>query len=123
MYCPVCFNDTLKIASAGVVRVTFNKKSRDTSRFFYDLKGDRPDEIREKFKKVVKDYFNWYSNFQNKDTVSEIELTTTDFICSRGCKMTVNHQMTAVDLVLTKEEINSIACEMGERYKLRVELK
>ncbi len=45
MYCPVCFNDTLKIASSGVVKLSFNSKAKSTSQFFYNLAQDKDEDI------------------------------------------------------------------------------
>lgn len=123
MYCPVCFNQTLKIASSGVVKVTFNNKARNTSQFFYDLKRDRGQDIDEKFRKVVIEYFSWYSSFQNKTTIDDVQLTTIDFVCTSGCKMTLNNRMSAVDLVIMKETVNRIVSEEAAKFKIPVALK
>ena len=72
MYCPICFNDTLKIASSGVVKMTFNGKAKSTSQFFYDLKHDQDHEIQEKLDKVVADYFAYYSNFPDGRLLHQI---------------------------------------------------
>ena len=49
-FCPVCFNDTLKIASSGVVKLTFNGKAKATSQFFYNLTSETTEE---KLKKAI----------------------------------------------------------------------
>lgn len=123
MYCPICFNQTLKIASTGVVRVAFNQKSRNTSQFFYDLKRDRTQDIDEKFRKVVKDYFSWYASFQNKSAIKTVELTTMDFVCSRGCKMNQSCRMSAIDLIILYENVKKIVEEEGNHYKIPIALE
>ena len=120
MYCPVCFNQTLKIASSGVVRVTFNQKSRNTNQFFYDLKKDKTSDLIKKFREVVVDYFSWYGTFQNKGAIKEVTLTSIDFVCSNGCKMNNSCRMTVVDLVLNKEEIKKILDEEGKKFDIPV---
>ena len=122
MYCPVCFNDTLKIASSGVVKLTFNGKSKSTSQFFYDLKSDREADLQEKLEKVIADYFAYYSNFQNQDTIDTIEATSIDFVCSNGCVIGVNNRLNVVGLVITKEMIKVAAEKVGAKYKISVKL-
>ena len=118
MYCPVCFNDTLKIASSGVVKVTFNGKSKSTSQFYYNLLQERPLELSNKFRAVVADYFQWYSTFQNKDFIKTITLTSHDFICTNHCSLSVEYKLSVVDLVLTKENIREIAHSEAKRFNI-----
>ena len=85
MYCPICFNDTLKIASSGVVKMTFNGKAKSTSQFFYDLKHDQEKDVLLKLDKVIADYFIYYSSFQNQDPIETVEATSIDFKCLNKC--------------------------------------
>ena len=123
MYCPICFNQTLKISSTGVVRVTFDKKSKNTSQFFYDLKKDRPSEIDEKFRIVVADYFAWYASFQNKSTITKVELSTLDLICSNGCRMTQACRASTVDLIIPFQTVKTIVEDVAKKYKVPVDIK
>lgn len=122
MYCPVCFNDTLKIASSGVVKVTFNGKSKSTSQFYYNMKQDKPVEILKKFRVVVADYFSWYATFQNKDIIKNVELTSCDFICSNGCKLNVNHRLNVIDMVVPLEQVKEICESEGDRHDIPLKL-
>jgi hypothetical protein len=111
MYCPVCFNHTLKIAHRGVVKVAINGKSKSTSQFIYNLSTDKPGEIDERFSNVLKEYFNWYKTLRNLEVIKTIDLTSCDFVCSDGCKLTFNHMLNVVDLVISKESYLKI-CEV-----------
>jgi hypothetical protein len=123
MYCPVCFNDTLKVASSGVVKVTFNGKAKSTSQFYYNIKQEKPVEIYKKFRGVVEDYFSWYTTFQNKDLIKEIELTSSDFVCSKGCKLNISHRLNVIDLIIPKDILREIAEGTAERYQIPIKLK
>tara|TARA_Y100000385_G_C13078110_1_gene632456 strand:- start:1582 stop:1959 length:378 start_codon:yes stop_codon:yes gene_type:complete len=123
MYCPVCFNDTLKIASSGVVKVTFNGKAKSTSQFLYNMKTEKPLDIFKKYRGVVADYFSWYATFQNKDMVKEVELTSSDFVCSTGCKLNINHRLSIIDLVIPKEMFKEITESEAQRYEIPLKLK
>ena len=123
MYCPVCFNDTLKVASSGVVKVTFNAKAKSTSQFYYNMKQEKPMEIFKKFRAVVADYFAWYATFQNKDLIKKIELTSNDFICSKGCKLNINHRLNVTDIIIPKEMIVEICESEANRYGIPIKLQ
>jgi hypothetical protein len=122
MYCPICFNDTLKIASSGVVKVTFNGKAKSTSQFYYNLKQEKPTEIYKKFRDVVIDYFTWYATFQNKDVIKNIELTSHDFLCSTGCKLNINHKLNVIDLVIPKAIFKETLEQEAIRYQIPLKI-
>lgn len=122
MYCPVCFNDTLKIASSGVVKVTFNGKAKSTSQFYYNMKQEKPTDIYKKYREVVVDYFSWYATFQNIDLIKEVLLTSSDFICSNGCKLNINHRVSVIDMVIPKEMFVEITESEAERHNIPLKL-
>ena len=122
MYCPVCFNDTLKISSSGVVKVTFNGKAKSTSQFYYNMKQEKPIDIYKKYRGVVADYFSWYATFQNKDLIKEVELTSSDFVCSTGCKLNINHRVSVVDLVIPTEMYKEITESEANRHQIPIKL-
>lgn len=123
MYCPVCFNDTLKIASSGVVKLTFNGKAKATSQFFYNLTEDSDQQILDKLEGVVKDYFTYYGNFQNKDPIKVIEAVSIDFVCENKCVLNVNNRVNVIGLVFSKEELYTIVQKLAPRYQIPLELE
>ncbi len=118
MYCPVCLNDTLKIASSGVVKLTFNGKAKATSQFIYNLKEDKPHQTLKRFRDVVNDYFSWYATFQNIDTIKQFTATSHDFRCSNGCGININHRISIINLVITKEDALEILEQESERFEI-----
>jgi hypothetical protein len=123
MYCPICFNDTLKVASSGVVKVTFNGKAKATSQFFYNLKQDKPQELLKKVRAVISEYFEWYATFQNKDPLNKIEMTSCDFLCSTGCKLNVTHRLNIIDLIISKQDIIDMLETEATRFNIPLKLK
>lgn len=123
MYCPICFNDTLKIASSGVVKMTFNGKAKSTSQFFYDLKHDQDKDVLLKLDNVIADYFIYYSNFQNKDPIETVEATSLDFKCLNKCVINVSHKMNVIGLVFTKTMLIDSLNRMSVKYKIPLKLK
>lgn len=122
MYCPVCFNDTLKIASSGVVKLTFNHKAKATSQFFYNLNEDSDADILNKLELVVKDYFTYYSNFQNKDPIKTVEAVSIDFKCQKKCVLSVNNRVNVIGLIFSKEEVHTIMKKLAPRYQIPLDL-
>jgi hypothetical protein len=110
------------MASSGVVKVTFNRKARNTSQFYYNMSTEKPEDIKKKFRDVVEDYFNWYSDFQNKDVITEFELYSSDFLCISGCKIPMNQKLTVVDILMKKDVITDIIKEVAEKYQIGVDI-
>jgi hypothetical protein len=123
MYCPVCFNDTLKIASSGVVKLSFNGKAKATSQFFYNLTQDKDEEILEKLDDVVKDYFIYYSGFQNKDPIQYVEAYSIDFKCSNGCVINVTNKVNVIGLLFSKKELQESLEKKATKYEIPLDLK
>ena len=120
MYCPVCFNDTLKLASSGVVKMSFNGKSKATSQFFYNLKEENDAQIYEKLHSVVEDYFSWYENFQNKDEIKEVSLVSSDFKCTGGCGLGPHFSLSVVNLVVPKENVIKAVRQLADKHHLKL---
>ena len=123
MYCPICFNDTLKVASSGVVKVTFDGKAKSTSQFLYNLKQDKPQELLKKVRSVISEYFEWYATFQNKDAIKKVEMTSCDFKCSTGCKLNTSHRLNIIGLIVSKDDVLDMLTSEGARFDIPLKLK
>lgn len=123
MYCPVCFNDSLKLGSNGLVKMTFNGKSKATSQFYYNLKEDTPTELQDKLRKTIRDYFQYYAGFQNRDKITEVSVYSNDFRCSNGCGLSLENKMNVINIVVVKEDLIQLLKEEGQRHQIEVELK
>jgi hypothetical protein len=89
MYCPVCFQNTLKIRSSGVIKLSFNGKSRNTSLFTYNLQKETQEQLDAKLREKIVDFFSFYAEFNNKTPIKVFELYSADFICTNTCKIDV----------------------------------
>lgn len=123
MYCPVCFNDTLKIASSGVVKLSFNGKSKSTSQFFYNLAQDKDEDLVQKLHDVIKDYFVYYSGFQNKDPIQTVDAFSIDFKCNNRCVISVNNRVNVIGLIFTKAELQEALETLAKKYEIPIALK
>ena len=123
MYCPECFDSGLKPASNGIIKMTFNGKSKSNSQFVYDTNRDLPEDIYQKLREVVIDYFKWYSTFQNKDKITHISVFSSSFVCRQGCTIGINHRLNVLDIFLNIDVVKSIIEEEALNFKIEVDLK
>jgi hypothetical protein len=123
MYCPVCLNPTLKVAHRGVVKVSFNGKGKPTSQFIFNLQSDSKSQLLGSFEKVLDEYFSWYSTFTNQSTIRSIDLTSCDFVCSEGCKLTLNHMISVVDILFSKSDYKTSVEKVALVHTTPVELQ
>ncbi|MFT6632991.1 MAG: hypothetical protein ACJAS4_002959 [Bacteriovoracaceae bacterium] len=123
MYCPVCFNDTLKIASSGVVKLSFNSKAKATSQFYYNLAQDKNEDLIEKLYAVIKDYFVYYSGFQNKDPIEFVDAYSIDFKCSNKCVIDINHKVNVVGLLFSQNELKENLQKLAIKYDIPIDPK
>lgn len=122
MYCPVCLNDTLKIASSGVVKMTFDGKAKSTTQFYYNIKEETPITLNKKLRTIIAEYFKYYSQFQNKTIIKEIFAFSSDFKCANGCAMSLEKKFNILGLVIEKQDFLSILEEEAENYDISLDI-
>lgn len=122
MYCPECFNNSLKLNSRGVVRLAFNGKSKETSLFLYNVTKDKPDEVRKNIIEKFDEFFKWYASFKSADPIKNIELYSNDFTCSNNCKILLSTKISVIGLLISPKEVIDIANDLGQKYNLQLQL-
>lgn len=123
MYCPVCFQNTLKLRSNGVVKLSFNGKSRSTSLFTYNLNKDSQKDLESKLRERIVDFVSWYSEFQNKVPIKTIEAVSSDCQCSNNCKIDlVNTRVSVIGVLYSLKEIEKIISDEAQRFGIEVNL-
>lgn len=122
MYCPTCFNDTLKLNSRGVIKLAFDGKQKDTSLFLFNVQKETHEELLKNLKAKIEEYFKWYSSFQSKDPIKNIEVYTNDFTCVNHCKIPLTTKLTVVGLIFSAKEVHDIAKELGKTYQIQLKL-
>ena len=123
MYCPVCFQDTLKVKSNGVIKLAFNGKSRNTSLFTYNLQKETGDQLHAKLREKVVDFFSFYADFNNKAPIKTFEAYSGDFLCSNGCKMDMmNTKLSIVGVIYTVAEVKALLAEEGKKFGIAIEV-
>lgn len=123
MYCPLCFQNNMKIRSAGVIKLAFNGKSRNTSLFTYNLQKDSHEQLKEKLRDKIVDFFSFYAEFNNKTPIKNFEAYTSDYICLDGCKIDINTKLSIIGVVFTKAEVLEILNNEAAKFGLTIELE
>jgi hypothetical protein len=118
LYCPVCLNQTLKIASKGIVQVSMNHKQLATSRFLYNLDVDTPEDIYNYFVKHFEDLFSWYASFKNKSPITSIEVWSSSFQCANDCQLPNGLKLNVSDLLISHSQLKKLIEELALKYQL-----
>lgn len=122
MYCPVCFQNTMKIRSSGVVKLSFNGKSRNTSLYTYNLQKETQEQLEAKLREKIVDFFSFYSEFQNKAPIKNFEAYSADFLCTNNCKIDImNTKVSVVGVIYPIAVVRKILQEEGNKFGIEIE--
>lgn len=124
MYCPVCFQNTMKIRSNGVIKLSFNGKARATSLFTYNLQKETQEQLLAKLREKVVDFFSFYSDFNNKVPIKNFEAYSADFMCTNNCKIDViNTKVSVVGVIYKSDDVLNILNEEGKKFGIGIQVK
>lgn len=123
MYCPVCFQNTMKVKSNGVIKLAFNGKSKNSSLYTYNLQKETQEQLLAKLKEKVVDFFSFYSEFNNKSPIKNFEAYSADFLCTNSCKMDmINTKVSVVGVIYTVGEVKKLLQDEGAKFGIPIEL-
>jgi hypothetical protein len=123
MYCPVCFQNTMKIRSNGVIKLAFNGKSRNTSLFTYNLQKETTEQLEAKLREKIVDFFSFYSEFANKTPIKHFEAYSADFICTNSCKIDMmNTKVSVLGVVYPGPVVKAMLLEEGKKFGIEIEV-
>lgn len=123
MYCPVCFQNTMKIRSNGVIKLAFNGKSRNTSLFTYNLQKETQEQLEAKLREKIVDFFSFYSEFANKTPIKTFEAYSADFMCTNSCKIDMmSTKVSVVGIVYSPAAVKNLLKEEGKKFGIEIEL-
>jgi hypothetical protein len=122
MYCPVCFQNTMKIRSSGVVKLSFNGKSRNTSLFTYNLQKETQEQLEAKLREKIVDFFSFYSEFANKTPIKVFEAYSADFMCTNSCKIDImSTKVSVVGIMYSQQKVRAMLQEEGKKFGIEIE--
>ena len=123
MYCPVCFQNTMKIRSNGVIKLAFNGKSRNTSLFTYNLQKETQEQLEAKLREKIVYFFSFYSEFANKTPIKTFEAYSADFMCTNSCKIDMmSTKVSVVGIVYPPATVKNMLKEEGKKFGIEIEL-
>ncbi|HLE10005.1 MAG: hypothetical protein A2504_00855 [Bdellovibrionales bacterium RIFOXYD12_FULL_39_22] len=123
MYCPKCLNNTLALASHGIVNITINGKQMDTGRFLYNADKESKQEIIDNLTDKLIDFFKWYSTFKNQDPIKFVQISSSDFVCEDKCAIDLRTKFSVIDILIPKSTVNKILHDLGQQYNMKIELQ
>lgn len=123
MYCPKCLNNTMSLASRGVVNISVNGMQRDTGRFLFNTSKESKEEIAKNFEKKLEEFFAWYSEFKNPEPIKYVQLTSSDYVCESGCHIALTTKMSVVNILVPASRLNTILNNLGKKYNMKIELE
>ena len=123
MYCPVCFQNTMKIRSSGVIKFSFNGKSRNTSLFTYNLQKETQEQLDAKLREKIVDFFSFYAEFNNKTPIKNFEAYSADFMCTNSCKIDVmKTKVSVVGIVYPVPIVRAMLNEEAKKFGIEIEV-
>ncbi len=123
MYCPVCFQNTLKIRSSGVIKLSFNGKSRNTSLFTYNLQKESQDQLEAKLKEKIVDFFSFYSEFANRTPIKTFEAYSGDFVCMNNCKIDmIKTKVSVIGIIYPIATVKQFLKEEGTKWAIEIDV-
>lgn len=123
MYCPKCFNNTLRICSKGVINIAINGKQMDAGRFLFNLENEeKSKQFKPALKIKVQEFFKWYSSFQNKEPINLVAIDTSDMMCEHGCVITAKSKFSIIDILLSKNELLELLDQEANRWGIEIKI-
>ena len=113
----------MKIRSNGVVKLSFNSKSRNTSLYTYNLQKETHEQLLAKLREKIVDFFSFYSEFINKTPIKTFEAYSGDFICTNHCKIDMlNTKVSVVGVIYSVPEVKGMLQEEAKKFGLEIEV-
>lgn len=123
MYCPVCFQNTMKVRSNGVIKLAFNGKSRNTSLFTYNLQKETQEQLDAKLREKIVDFFSFYSEFANKTPIKNFEAYSAEFMCTNGCKIDMmSTKVSVVGILYPPAVVKAMLLEEGKKFGIEIDV-
>jgi superoxide dismutase len=114
----------MKIRSSGVIKLSFNGKSRNTSLFTYNLQKETQEQLDAKLREKIVDFFGFYSEFNNKSTIKTFEAYSADFICTNNCKIDLlNTKVSVLGVIYSIPSVRKMLEEEGKKFGIEVNIQ
>jgi hypothetical protein len=113
----------MKIRSSGVIKLTFNGKSRNTSIFTYNLQKDTQEQLDAKLREKIVDFLSFYSELMNKTPIKHFEVYSADFVCTNSCKLDLNTtKVSVIGVIYPSSLAKKIIEEEGKKFGIDIDV-
>ena len=107
-YCPICFNNSLTLKPTGKISILLNGKPSSHGQILYNLNSQAGHEIKKEFLVKMEEYFRWYGDLSNAESVSKIDVVSTDFVCDHGCSIPATTKPSVIGILLAKSLLRKL---------------
>jgi hypothetical protein len=112
----------MKIRSSGVIKLSFNGKSRNTSLYTYNLQKESQEQLEAKLREKIVDFFSFYSEFNNKTPIKNFEAYSADFMCTNSCKIDMmSTKVSVIGIVYPVPMLKAMLQEEGKKFGILIE--
>jgi hypothetical protein len=123
MYCPVCFQNTMKIRSSGVIKLSFNGKSRNTSLFTYNLQKETQEQLEAKLREKITDFLSFYSELKNRTPIKHFEVYSADFVCLNACKLDLmSTKVSVIGVIYPAAVAKKFLDEEAKKFSIEIDV-
>lgn len=96
----------------------------DAGRFLFNLENEeRLKQLKPSLKQKIREFFDWYSGFQNRDPVTLVAIDTSDMMCEEGCVIAAKNRFSIIDVLITKAELMEVLMAEGKRHGIEIKLQ
>ena len=120
-YCPICFNNSLTLKPTGKISILLNGKPSSHGQLLYNLNSQEGHEIK-KFLVKMEEYFKWYGDLNNAESISKIDVVSTDFVCDHGCSIPRQLNPQSSEFFFTEKFIKETAVDLASKYNVELSL-
>lgn len=114
----------MKIRSSGVIKLSFNGKSRNTSLFTYNLQKETTEQLESKLREKIVDFFSFYAEFNNKTPIKTFEAYSADFVCTNSCKIDMmSTKVSVVGIVYPVQTVMNMLLSEGKKFGIEIDPK
>ena len=121
-YCPICFNNSLTLKPTGKISILLNGKPSSHGQILYNLNSQAGHEIKKEFLVKMEEYFRWYGDLSNAESVSKIDVVSTDFVCDHGCSIPATTKPSVIGILFTEKFIKETAVDLASKYHVELSL-
>ena len=123
MFCPLCLNYSLHLATRGVATMIVNEKTISNGSFFFNVNHKHHEKsITENVAEKCELFFKLYSGFNNKEIIRTINLFSSDLICQALCELEGSARISVIDILIPRKQLIDIAYREGKKYDMEFDL-